>query len=55
MRNTYVKEGALAFYKGMEFPLIAVPIINACVFTSYEFWKRILETDDIAPMEYWKV
>ena len=28
--------------KGMGFPLISVPIINAIVFGHYEFWKRIM-------------
>lgn len=55
MKNTYKNEGYLAFYRGMEFPLIAVPILNAVVFTTYEFCRRIITTDDMAPMEYWKM
>lgn len=54
IRNTY-REGPLTFFRGMEFPLLSVPIINACVFTSYEFWRRILQSNDDVPMEYWKV
>lgn len=55
IKNTFREEGALAFYKGMEFPLIAVPLINACVFTTYEFCRRNLQKDDNLPMDYWKV
>jgi hypothetical protein len=39
-----MNEGFLAFFKGMQFPLIAVPLINSCVFSVYEFWKRLLHT-----------
>lgn len=42
VKQTWKNEGFLAFFKGMEFPLIAVPAINAVVFTTFEFWKRLL-------------
>jgi len=35
------KEGILAFYKGMESPLLTVPLVNALVFGSYELYKKI--------------
>ena len=40
MRLTYKNEGALAFYKGGSPPLVMFPVINAIVFSSYEFCKR---------------
>ena len=44
--DTYKNEGILAFYKGMSFPILSVPLINASVFTTYEFWKRFFREPD---------
>ncbi|CAD8069407.1 unnamed protein product [Paramecium sonneborni] len=33
-------EGILAFYKGMTFPLLSVPFLNAIVFAVYEYSRR---------------
>lgn len=33
-------EGMLAFYKGMTFPFLSVPILNAIVFAVYEYSRR---------------
>jgi solute carrier family 25 carnitine/acylcarnitine transporter 20/29 len=53
--NTFRNEGALAFYKGMELPLLIIPLVNACCFTVYEFSKRTLMSHDGNPMPYWKM
>ncbi|KAM3134457.1 hypothetical protein pb186bvf_013423 [Paramecium bursaria] len=37
------QEGIFAFYKGMMFPLTSVPLLNAVVFSTYEFWRRIIK------------
>lgn len=33
-------EGVLAFYKGMSFPFLSVPFLNAIVFAVYEYSRR---------------
>lgn len=40
--KTIIKnEGFLHLFNGMYYPLMTVPIINAIVFSSYEFFKKI--------------
>lgn len=41
--NIFTKEGLFGFYKGMLFPLTSVPVINAVVFSVYEFSKRLMQ------------
>ncbi|CAK55679.1 unnamed protein product (macronuclear) [Paramecium tetraurelia] len=38
-------EGIFSFYKGMLFPFISVPILQATVFSNHEFWKRFFVGD----------
>ncbi|CAD8051870.1 unnamed protein product [Paramecium sonneborni] len=38
-------EGIFSFYKGMLFPFISVPILQATVFSTHEFWKRFFVGD----------
>ena len=40
IKFTYKNEGIFAFYKGGSPPLVMFPVINAIVFSSYEFCKR---------------
>ena len=42
MREILKNEGILSFYKGLSPPLSTIPIVNAVLMTSYEFWKRLL-------------
>ncbi len=42
MRNMYKYEGLTGFYKGMGFPLAAVSLVNALVFSTNEASKLIL-------------
>lgn len=39
------KEGILSYYKGMESPLVTVPLVNAIVFGSYEMYKAIIHVE----------
>lgn len=45
----YKNEGVLSFYKGLESPLVTVPIVNALVFGAYEFYKKV---NHVADEEY---
>lgn len=43
IKGIFLKEGFFGYYKGMQFPLLAVPLINSCVFTVYEYCRRIFK------------
>ena len=38
----YKNEGITGFYKGFGPPMVTVPLINSIVFSSYEFYKRLI-------------
>eukprot|EP01016_Furgasonia_blochmanni_P013166 TRINITY_DN1666_c0_g2_i4.p1 TRINITY_DN1666_c0_g2~~TRINITY_DN1666_c0_g2_i4.p1 ORF type:complete len:285 (-),score=52.79 TRINITY_DN1666_c0_g2_i4:186-1040(-) len=40
-----------SFFKGMSFPFYSVPVVNAIVFGSYEFYKRILNSQAVSNNE----
>ena len=42
VKQMFVNEGLLGFYKGVGPPMITVPLINSIIFASYEFCKRML-------------
>eukprot|EP01015_Nassula_variabilis_P000849 TRINITY_DN1046_c0_g1_i5.p2 TRINITY_DN1046_c0_g1~~TRINITY_DN1046_c0_g1_i5.p2 ORF type:complete len:256 (-),score=-9.78 TRINITY_DN1046_c0_g1_i5:221-988(-) len=44
LSSIFKEEGISGFYKGMGFPLVSVPLVNAVVFGSYEFFKRFLDS-----------
>ncbi|KAL4501441.1 hypothetical protein ABPG72_021248 [Tetrahymena utriculariae] len=46
IKQMYVKEGILSYFKGMESPLVTVPLVNAIVFGAYELYKKITHTEN---------
>jgi len=42
MRGMFSSEGIFSVYKGVEYPLYSVPIINAVVFSAYESAKLMM-------------
>ena len=42
MKSMVAQEGPLSFYKGVEYPLYSVPIVNAVVFAAYESAKKMM-------------
>jgi hypothetical protein len=46
LRDMSKNEGILSLYKGMESPLITIPLVNSIVFGAYEFIKKILKLED---------
>lgn len=45
IKDMYQKEGILSYYKGLESPLVTVPLVNAIVFGAYELYKKITHVE----------
>lgn len=45
--STY-KEGPLTFFKGVYYPLVTIPIVNAVSFSSYELYKRLSNCQELS-------
>ncbi len=35
VRNLFLKEGLVGFYRGIPGPIVSLPIVNAVVFSTY--------------------
>ncbi|EGR27872.1 mitochondrial carrier protein, putative [Ichthyophthirius multifiliis] len=44
--SMYKQEGLFSYYKGMESPLVTVPLVNAFVFGSYELYKKLMHVEN---------
>eukprot|EP01016_Furgasonia_blochmanni_P013168 TRINITY_DN1666_c0_g2_i7.p2 TRINITY_DN1666_c0_g2~~TRINITY_DN1666_c0_g2_i7.p2 ORF type:complete len:190 (-),score=48.09 TRINITY_DN1666_c0_g2_i7:567-1136(-) len=51
IKFTLTQEKLSSFFKGMSFPFYSVPVVNAIVFGSYEFYKRILNSQAVSNNE----
>lgn len=52
MKNLFSSQGFNGFYKGLMPPLSFSSLINAVVFTSYEYSRSILENFDLPKTGY---
>lgn len=48
LKSTIKNEGFSQLFSGMYYPLITVPIINAIIFSSYEFFKKITKKEELS-------
>ena len=46
MTSILQNEGIFSFYRGLSPPLSTIPLVNAIVMCSYEFWKRLLGVEN---------
>jgi solute carrier family 25 (mitochondrial carnitine/acylcarnitine transporter), member 20/29 len=42
------QEGFLHLFNGIYYPLITVPIVNAIIFSSYEFYKKMTNKQELS-------
>ena len=52
VRQTWQREGLRAFYQGMASPLYTNPLVNASVFSAYEFFKRVVRVGESGELNF---
>lgn len=48
LKQMYAEGTLLKLFDGIYYPLVTVPIVNAVVFGSYEFYKKITKKEHLS-------